>query len=309
MWSAFAIALSLAGGIAAYAAFGIAALARGVPAWQVVIGAPVVYLAILALFVAWYFALAWMLPRAAAARGAHRPCGNRAARLARILDARRRAVSHAVLPRARPRTAGGTRGAAGAAAARRPVQRGRVGAHAARPARARHRTGLRAVLRTAAGVDRALRRPGARAHRGDPRGDRRGTGHGRVAQHGRARRARVPAPIRRPRALRRLRRDRRAVPRQRARAAACSARRSRSCDPATRGWPRSRRRRRRAGRRSSRCGRGTTRWSRRRPLACSTARRTSRCRAWATTRCCATRDVLEIVRREYGTRTGRTCYQ
>ena len=60
MWSALAIALSFAGGLAVYAALALPALGRGTPAWLLVLGVPAVYGAIVALFVALYFAVAWI---------------------------------------------------------------------------------------------------------------------------------------------------------------------------------------------------------------------------------------------------------
>src|SRR3954469_12239408 len=60
MWSARAIALSLVGGLAAYAALVWPLFERGRPAWLLVLGVPVVYCAVIALFVATYFALAWI---------------------------------------------------------------------------------------------------------------------------------------------------------------------------------------------------------------------------------------------------------
>ena len=96
--------------------------------------------------------------------------------------------------------------------------------------------GLRAVVRTAARVDRALRRPGRRRRSRDPRGDRRRAGRDRRAQHGRARRARLPAPLRR-RARAAADHDRHAAPGQHARVADVRARRSRRCGRAARSSP------------------------------------------------------------------------
>ena len=60
MWSALAIAAVFAAGLAAYALFALPLLAQGVPAWLLVLGLPVTFFVILAIFVAWYFALAWL---------------------------------------------------------------------------------------------------------------------------------------------------------------------------------------------------------------------------------------------------------
>ena len=60
MWSALAIAVVFAAGLAAYAAFALPLWAEGVPAWLLTLGLPVAFFVILAIFVAWYFALAWV---------------------------------------------------------------------------------------------------------------------------------------------------------------------------------------------------------------------------------------------------------
>jgi pimeloyl-ACP methyl ester carboxylesterase len=60
MWSAFAIAATFVAGGLVYTAWAWRAMARGMPAWAVVLGVPVVYFALLALFVAAYFVLAWI---------------------------------------------------------------------------------------------------------------------------------------------------------------------------------------------------------------------------------------------------------
>ena len=77
------------------------------------------------------------------------------------------------------------------------LQRGRVARTAAPSPGARAGAGLYAVVRAAAGVDRAFRRPGRREDRRDPARHRREPGGDRRPQHGRARRAGVPAPLRR----------------------------------------------------------------------------------------------------------------
>jgi pimeloyl-ACP methyl ester carboxylesterase len=60
MWSAVGSGVTLLAGLLLYGWAATQALARGLPAWLVVIGAPLAYLALLALFVAAYFALAWL---------------------------------------------------------------------------------------------------------------------------------------------------------------------------------------------------------------------------------------------------------
>lgn len=70
MWSALAIALAFAAALAAYVACALPLLAHGVPAWMLVLGVPLAHFVVMALFVAWYFALAWVYraPRPAHAR-------------------------------------------------------------------------------------------------------------------------------------------------------------------------------------------------------------------------------------------------
>jgi pimeloyl-ACP methyl ester carboxylesterase len=60
MWSASAVAASFAVGLYVYALLAADLYVRGAPLWALVVGVPLVYLAILALFVAWYFTLAWL---------------------------------------------------------------------------------------------------------------------------------------------------------------------------------------------------------------------------------------------------------
>ena len=70
MWSARAIALTLAGGLAAYLLLAWPLVARGVPIWGLVVGVPLTYGAFMALLVGAYFALAWIYraPRPPSAR-------------------------------------------------------------------------------------------------------------------------------------------------------------------------------------------------------------------------------------------------
>ncbi|MEP7275903.1 MAG: alpha/beta fold hydrolase [Betaproteobacteria bacterium] len=60
MWTAVTLwALSI-GGVALYAAWAVPALARGLPAWMVVVGVLAIYFALVATFMATYFAIAWI---------------------------------------------------------------------------------------------------------------------------------------------------------------------------------------------------------------------------------------------------------
>lgn len=70
MWSALAIGVVLAAGGLGYAYVALAAFAHGMPWWWLALGAPAVYLALVALFAAAYFVLAWIYraPRPPAAR-------------------------------------------------------------------------------------------------------------------------------------------------------------------------------------------------------------------------------------------------
>jgi pimeloyl-ACP methyl ester carboxylesterase len=60
MWTALTIAGVLAAACALYGALAVAAHAAGTPAWLLVAAAPLLYLAVVALFVASYFVLAWI---------------------------------------------------------------------------------------------------------------------------------------------------------------------------------------------------------------------------------------------------------
>src|SRR4051812_3956008 len=59
MWTAFSLALLTAGGIAIYAAWAFTLAARGAPVWLLVLGAPLLYCAIVLVIMAVYFATAW----------------------------------------------------------------------------------------------------------------------------------------------------------------------------------------------------------------------------------------------------------
>jgi pimeloyl-ACP methyl ester carboxylesterase len=60
MWSASATAVSFAVGLWIYTLVAADLYVHGVPLWALVAGVPLVYLAILAFFVTWYFILAWV---------------------------------------------------------------------------------------------------------------------------------------------------------------------------------------------------------------------------------------------------------
>lgn len=60
MWSAWAIAAVLVAASAGYAMLVAPAIARGAPVWPYVAAVPLMYLGVLAIFVAWYFVLAWI---------------------------------------------------------------------------------------------------------------------------------------------------------------------------------------------------------------------------------------------------------
>lgn len=71
MWSAWIVAVVLVAACAGYAAWvAVPAVAHGASAWPYVAAVPLIYFAVLALFVAWYFALAWIFraPRPPEAR-------------------------------------------------------------------------------------------------------------------------------------------------------------------------------------------------------------------------------------------------
>lgn len=60
MWTAFSLALLTGGGVAIYAGWATAMAERGAPVWLLVIGAPVVYAAIVFAFMSIYFTAAWI---------------------------------------------------------------------------------------------------------------------------------------------------------------------------------------------------------------------------------------------------------
>ena len=60
MWTAFSVALLTAGGIAMYAGWAFTMAARGAPVWLLVVGAPLLYGAIVLVIMAVYFATAWL---------------------------------------------------------------------------------------------------------------------------------------------------------------------------------------------------------------------------------------------------------
>ena len=59
MWTALLLVIVVAGGSAAYGAWALHEVARGMPAWPFVVGYPVAYLAVPLLFAAFWFTLAW----------------------------------------------------------------------------------------------------------------------------------------------------------------------------------------------------------------------------------------------------------
>lgn len=60
MWTAITLWLLVGGGIAAYAAVAARAVAAGAAAWPWIVGLPLAYFALIALFVLLYFAMAWI---------------------------------------------------------------------------------------------------------------------------------------------------------------------------------------------------------------------------------------------------------
>lgn len=60
MWTALSLALLTAGGVAIYSAWAYAMAAQGTPPWLLIIGAPLVYCAIVFVIMLVYFAAAWM---------------------------------------------------------------------------------------------------------------------------------------------------------------------------------------------------------------------------------------------------------
>ena len=60
MWTALSLALLTAGGVAIYAAFAYAMAAQGTPVWLLVLGAPLVYGAIVFAIMLVYFTAAWL---------------------------------------------------------------------------------------------------------------------------------------------------------------------------------------------------------------------------------------------------------
>ncbi len=204
------------------------------------------------------------ISRAATAARAHRDCGERAPVLDRASRDCPVRPTDGALPLADPRSGAGARAGAGPAAARRALQRGGLAGAACGPRCAGDRTGVHAVVRPAAGVDRRLRGPGRSEGRGDSPGHGRRARRHRRPQHGRDRRPRVSAAPWRGQ-------DRdvddtgRAAPRQRARVAL--PRDLPRPDPAaavpgSRSSIVPRARHRRSG--WCRSGHGTTRWWRRR---------------------------------------------
>src|SRR5437773_5770422 len=60
MWSAWALAGLIGGGLALYAAWALQLSAYGMPSWLLIAGAPLIYFVLILLFMTLYFVVAWI---------------------------------------------------------------------------------------------------------------------------------------------------------------------------------------------------------------------------------------------------------
>ena len=194
MTTAIALWLLIGGGVVAYAGWAAIAIAQGGEPWRYLAGAIAIYPVCVCAITAFWFSLAWLF-RAARPRRARLGAGatarlfwNEALAIARFP---RMALYKWLVREPRPRL----RGRPGPAAARRAVQRRRLVRLPQAPRRARARAAVHDLVRAAAGIDRDLRGPGREEDRLHPPRDRRAPRRDRRPQHGRPRRARLPAAL------------------------------------------------------------------------------------------------------------------
>ena len=158
MWTAISLWLIVGGGALAYVAWAAAQVGGGASVWPYVVGLPLVYLALILVNTSAFFALAWLFRAQRPDPCADRRPARRADGLGRVPHAGRVGATDDAVQAADAGPGARAGRAAGAAGARRAVQRRRVDADEAAPRGRGPGPGLRAVLRPAARLDRGLRR-------------------------------------------------------------------------------------------------------------------------------------------------------